>query len=64
MTLHTSALLSSNLDFYRSGEYSDLTICCGGKEWRVHRLILCGRSKFFAAACGGAFQVLYSLAIE
>lgn len=34
-----------------SGAYSDLTIQCGSKQWTVHKLILCTRSEYFAAAC-------------
>ncbi|KAI9737356.1 MAG: hypothetical protein M1834_009510 [Cirrosporium novae-zelandiae] len=39
----------------KSAKYSDLTISCGGKEFPVHRAIVCPRSPFFAAACDGEF---------
>ena len=59
MDAPVSGLLSSNLKFLDSGKYSDLTLRCGEKEWHVHRVYLCGRSKFFAAACDGGFLVSY-----
>ncbi|KAK7921500.1 hypothetical protein PG985_009522, partial [Apiospora marii] len=41
---------------YRTGEYSDLIISCGGTDYRVHRSIICPRSHFFAAACRNGFK--------
>ncbi|KAK4446212.1 BTB/POZ protein [Podospora aff. communis PSN243] len=49
-------LISSLTEFYSSGEYSDLVISCGGKEYRVHRVLVCAQSKFFAAACRDGFK--------
>lgn len=40
-----------------SGRYSDLTVACRGREFHVHRVILCSASKFFAAAFDGGFKV-------
>ncbi|KAK4141204.1 uncharacterized protein C8A04DRAFT_39243 [Dichotomopilus funicola] len=40
----------------RSGNYSDLTITCQGKSYRVHKAIVCPRSGFFTAACSGEFK--------
>ncbi|KAJ4393239.1 BTB/POZ domain-containing protein 19 [Gnomoniopsis smithogilvyi] len=34
-----------------SGQFSDYTIKCGDKELHVHRNIISGQSRFFAAAC-------------
>ncbi|KAK4900855.1 hypothetical protein LTR27_002038 [Elasticomyces elasticus] len=34
----------------------DLIIKSEDKEWRVHKLILCSQSAFFAKACEGGFQ--------
>ena len=39
-----------------SGKYSDLTITCSERKWRVHRSIVCLRSSFFASACDTDFQ--------
>jgi hypothetical protein len=39
-----------------SKKYSDLTLLCGGREFAVHRAIVCPRSPFFDAACGGCFE--------
>lgn len=41
-----------------SGEYSDLTITSQGKEFRVHRSILCSQSPFFRAALKHGWKVI------
>ncbi|KAI9663567.1 MAG: hypothetical protein M1831_002576 [Alyxoria varia] len=40
----------------KTGKYSDVTLICEGQEIAAHKLILCGRSPVWAAACDGAFQ--------
>ncbi|KAF5545450.1 kelch repeat BTB domain-containing protein [Fusarium phyllophilum] len=40
----------------KSGKYSDLTIVCGNNRYRVHKTILCVRSKFFAVSCDRDFK--------
>jgi BTB/POZ domain len=40
----------------RTGDRSDCTIKCNGKEWRAHTCILCPRSAYFGRALGGNFQ--------
>ena len=43
-------------------KYSDLTIVCGERRFRVHKVIVCTQSEFFRAACEkGAFVVSISL---
>ena len=41
----------------QSAKYSDLTLCCGDREFAVHRAIVCPHSPFFDAVCGGTFKV-------
>ncbi|KAI0096201.1 hypothetical protein GGR51DRAFT_568764 [Nemania sp. FL0031] len=36
---------------YTHGDYSDLTISCGGREFHVHKALVCPQSAFFTAAC-------------
>ncbi|KAM4065565.1 BTB/POZ domain-containing protein [Hirsutella rhossiliensis] len=49
-------LMLSLAKLYNLGTYSDFTITCGSAEYRVHKAIVCPRSRFFAAACNDAFQ--------
>ncbi|KAI1160436.1 BTB/POZ protein [Nemania serpens] len=49
-------LLGSVKRLHSNGDYSDLTIVCDGKHYRVHKCIICPRSDFFAAACRGGFK--------
>ena len=51
--------LDSNqtLRLYSHGEYSDLTISCGERHYRVHKSLVCQRLDFLATACRGDFKV-------
>ncbi|KAI9765219.1 MAG: hypothetical protein M1840_007711 [Geoglossum simile] len=40
----------------QSGKYSDLTITCGDNTFKVHRSVICPRSRFFEAACDNEFK--------
>ncbi|KAK6508692.1 hypothetical protein TWF506_010771 [Arthrobotrys conoides] len=42
--------------FLESGKYSDFTIICGSKEWKVHRAIICPQSEYFATVCDSSFK--------
>lgn len=53
-TTHHVPLLSGLLG---SGKYSDLTLTCGSRSWKVHKGVLCLQSDFFAKACDGDFKV-------
>ncbi len=55
--IHQNGIRASLSSILNSGKYSDMTICCGGREFMVHRAVVCPRSRFFAAACDGEFQV-------
>ena len=54
---HNCSLIKSNLAIYKSSMYADMTVRCGPMEFKLHRAIVCPRSKFFAAACDEHFQV-------
>ncbi|KAK1753705.1 hypothetical protein QBC47DRAFT_430607 [Echria macrotheca] len=41
--------LSNDLGLLQSGAFSDATVMCIKKEWKVHKTILCTRSPWFAA---------------
>ncbi|KAL8896810.1 MAG: hypothetical protein Q9207_007527 [Kuettlingeria erythrocarpa] len=47
-----------------SSRYSDLTLICGQRVFPVHRNILCLASRFFAAACDGAFKEAHENRID
>ena len=32
-----------------SGQYSDFLIVCKGKEWKVHKSVVCSESEYFVA---------------
>lgn len=40
-----------------TGMFSDLLICCGGKEFKVHKNILYLQSSYFRKLLGGKFKV-------
>lgn len=52
------ALLTRNIDSaFASAKYSDFTIHCGDRAWKVHKLIICSQSEYFQRLCDGAFEV-------
>lgn len=58
--VHKSSLVAGIEELFQSGRYSGLTIRCGTEEWKVHRSVICQRSKFFAAAYKGDFKVSHA----
>ncbi|KAK4695555.1 hypothetical protein P7C71_g2214, partial [Lecanoromycetidae sp. Uapishka_2] len=50
------SLVEGTKEFLLPGRHSDLKILCAHWEWKVHRSVICPRSKFFAAACSGDFK--------
>ena len=57
--IHQQNLAEGMKNLLANSKYSDLTIVCNGKEFKVHRNIICTRSTFFAAAVDGDFQVCF-----
>ena len=49
--VHTQSLLSEVAELWRTGEGSDLTIKCEGREFKVHKLIVSAASPTLKAAC-------------
>lgn len=40
-------------------KYSDLTRCCEGREFKLHKAIVCIKSPVLAAAVDGHFEVTF-----
>ena len=45
------------LNLLKSGLYSDFRMKSHGKEFRLHKAVVCTQSTFFATALGGNFKV-------
>ena len=41
-------------------KYSDLTIKCGQRSWKAHKIVVWPQSEFVAKACGGSYKVFWS----
>ncbi|KAF2433593.1 POZ domain-containing protein [Tothia fuscella] len=41
---------------FGNGQYSDLTIKCGDKNFQGHKVVVCSQSEFFNNACKGGFK--------
>ncbi|TPX16135.1 uncharacterized protein E0L32_004130 [Thyridium curvatum] len=44
------------LDALKDGRHSDVTVKCGNRKWRLHKVVLCSRSDYFKAALSGNFK--------
>ncbi|KAL1836765.1 hypothetical protein VTJ49DRAFT_4705 [Mycothermus thermophilus] len=53
--LRVISLYSSLTSLFKSEKFSDMTIRCGGREFKAHRAIVCPQSPFFDKAMSGAF---------
>ena len=53
---HKNSIIARNNILWESAEYSDLTIRCGSREFKVHRAIVCPGSHYFSTACNGQFK--------
>nr|OQO26459.1 hypothetical protein B0A51_06840 [Rachicladosporium sp. CCFEE 5018] len=47
---------SANATLLATGNFSDLTVVCCGREWLLHRSVICMHSTYFMKACTGMFQ--------
>lgn len=41
----------------KSGTFSDLQLSCEGRDFAVHKAILCSQSRVISAECEGNFEV-------
>jgi hypothetical protein len=54
------AAVHAGVDFktmLRSGQFSDLTLVCEGKEFKIHKVVACPQSPVLSAAVSGEFKV-------
>jgi len=51
--LHDANTFSS----FSSSKYSDLVIRCEGQDFKVHKVVVCGQSDYFASICDGEWKV-------
>ncbi|GAB1739967.1 hypothetical protein NU219Hw_g4896t1 [Hortaea werneckii] len=51
------SLVEALQECFETGEYADMTITCGDKIWRVHKVVVCSQVPFFAKAVTGRFKV-------
>ncbi|KAF2085251.1 hypothetical protein K490DRAFT_67899 [Saccharata proteae CBS 121410] len=52
----TSDLRKSLSSYYAIGKYSDLTVQCEDREFKVHKVIVCGQSSYFSKMCDGDWK--------
>jgi BTB/POZ domain len=53
-------LAKRNKQLLETGKYSDFIIECGGRQFKVHRSIVCPQSKFLEILCESNFEVILS----
>ncbi|KAK5720365.1 hypothetical protein LTR17_015082 [Elasticomyces elasticus] len=42
-------------ELYKSGDFTDFEIECGGQIFKVHKAVICAQSKYFRAPCGKSY---------
>ena len=57
---YSEAVISDLARLLNGIRFSDLVLRCEGQDFKVHKCILTLRSKYFATACSGEFQVRLS----
>ncbi|KAH6715823.1 hypothetical protein BKA61DRAFT_334093 [Leptodontidium sp. MPI-SDFR-AT-0119] len=58
------SVLDSIARCFDTEDYSDLTVKCRDRSWKVHRLIVCSQSKVLHAACTAGFKEAYTGIID
>jgi hypothetical protein len=53
----TTSIYSALSTLCGSDKFADMTIRCGGREFKAHRAIVCPQSSFFDRALSGGFAV-------
>lgn len=53
----SGSLATSDIRLFETGNFADATIVCGDRTWKVHKLILSSRCKWFKAAFYGKLAV-------
>lgn len=56
-TLKTVAALTKRYSLFGNPKYTDLTVTCGEREWKLHKSIVCLQCDFFDKACDGRLKV-------
>ena len=56
--------LESVNESFESGRYSDFTVVCDGRQWKVHSFHLCHRSEVFERMIEGRFKARQCPPIE
>lgn len=50
-------LIADTASFLVLPKYSDLVVRCEGRDFKVHKVIVCGQSEFFSTICDGDWKV-------